>query len=659
MKRKTTRISALLLAMLLLLAACSGNTQPEAESPAASTEASEEASAAPEATPEEESAAGMTPGTYDIEETGMKPMVVSVTLSEDAITDVTVKEHRETEGVGDTALEQTPKKIVELQSVAVDAVSGATLTSRAIIRAVSKAIAEAGGDTSAFEKPEESTYSEVFHLTNDPVPSAWDESHDVIVIGGGFAGLSASHTSASQGADTVLFEKMPMLGGNSKVNGGQYAAYTSERAAEIHAAQGTTPDTAEKHIEDTIVGGDNEPVPALVANMVYGAPEYLDLMLDNGMVITDKIIMPGGHYGYRTYVTENQIGYDMVKIQKKLVEETGVDVQLNSLVTQIYREEGGNVVGVRVETAEGAKNVEAKKGVVLAAGGFGANIDMRQQYNTQWPTLDASVPTTNHPGATGDGIVMGEAIGAGTMQMDYIQLYPFADPITGSLDSQAVIPFSMPSYGGIYVDVNGKRYVNEGDRRDVCAAAAQNSDGFPTFAIYDSTISDKLVLPAIKESGLESNRIIEAATLEELAEKLNAMEFKGEKPSIDPAVLTESVAKFNGYLESGTDEEFGRVLTDTMLPIENGPFYAVPAWPSVHHTMGGITINASTQVMDTDGNVIPNLFAAGEVTGGVHGTNRLGSNAGPDAVVHGWIAGQMAATGTVPEFAETAAAAVK
>lgn len=649
MKSNKAKLAIFLVLILLALSACKAPTH---ESSDAKTEADSTAKAAAEQK--------LTAGTYDIEETGKQPMIVSVTLSEDAITAVAIKEHSETEGICEAAIKAMPEKIVRYQSVEVDTIAGATMTSSAIKRAAAEAITQAGGDTKDFSQKEQSTYSEVFHLTEDSIPDTWDETYEVVIVGAGFSGLAAAHTAAGEGASTVIFEKMPMIGGNSKTNGGQYAAYTSKRAEEIHKLQGTNPDTALKHFEDTLVGGDNEGYPELIWNLVYGSPAYLDLMLNNGLVITEKILMPGGHYGYRTYVTENQIGYDIIKVQEKLVKEAGATIEVNALVTQIYRdEENGKVLGVRVETENGVKNVFAENGVILATGGFGANVEMREENNTQWPTLDKTVPTTNHPGATGDGILMGEAIGAQMTQMDYIQLYPFADPLTGSLDSQAVIPFSMPSYGGIYIDTNGKRYVNEGERRDVCAAAAQNSGGFPTFAVFDSTICDQLVFDTIKTEGLESGRIIEAATLKELAEKLNSLSFKGSQPAIDVAVLTETVEKFNGYLESGVDEDFGRVLTDTMLPIQNGPFYAVPAWPSVHHTMGGIKINASTQVLDTDGNAIPNLYAAGEITGGVHGTNRLGSNAGPDCVVHGWIAGQMAASGTLPEFAKEAAAAAE
>ncbi len=598
----------------------------------------------------------MTPGEYVIDAKGLNPMKVKVVLSEKAIDEVEILEHTETPTVAEAALRDLPAMITGQQSIKVDTVSGATYTSQGILDAVKQALEQAGANLAEFEVAPvavETAEDARPLMGTKELPSTWDETYDIIVIGGGFAGLSASYTAASKGASVALIEKMPMLGGNSQINGGVYAAYTSKLADEFYAKLNLTPDTAEKHIEDTIAGGDFMGRPELVKNLVYGSPEFLNLMLDNGLKVRESITRPGGHYGYRTYTTENGVGADIVRVQKELLAKTDCKVHLETTMTQIYRETAGEqrVVGIRVRDRDGKTlNLKAEKGVILSTGGFSGNIEMRQRYV---PALTADLPTTNHVGATGEGITMAQEIGANTIQMAYIQLYPFANPDNGVLDATAVIPFSGPSSGIVYVDANGKRYVNEGERRDVCSRAAQNSGGFPTFSIFGQEIVDKggFIAPAQLEGGMAQERIFRADTLEDLVKQINDHQYQGKSVAMTAETLQQTIDTHNGYVEQGEDPDFGKVIDKgVMLKIEEGPYYAVPQWPSVHHTMGGLEINARTEVIDIWNHVIPGLYAAGEVSGGVHGTNRLGSNAIPDAAVHGWIAGEVAATGNVPAF---------
>jgi fumarate reductase flavoprotein subunit len=335
-----------------------------------------------------------------------------------------------------------------------------------------------------------------------------------------------------------------------------------------------------------------------------------------------------------------------------MCKEAGVETLVNSKMVKIYREGElkGKVVGIGVETKSGYKNIKANKAVILTTGGFAANVEMRSK---QVPALTADLPTTNHVGATGEGITIAQEVGANTMQMSYIQLYPFADPNNGVLDAFAVIPFSGPSAGIVYVNEYGKRYVNEGERRDVCAKAAQDSGGFPTFSIFGEDICKKggFITAEQLAAGIQADRIFVADTLEQLAAEINKRAYRGEKVNMDPATLVATIAKHNEYVKALKDPDFGkRIDKGVMMTSEKGPFYAIPQWPSVHHTMGGVTITEKTEVQDIYGKVIPGLFAAGEVTGGVHGTNRLGSNAVADCVANGYIAGQMASTGTLPDF---------
>lgn len=578
-------------------------------------------------------------------------MVVEVTINDGKIEKVEVKEHVET-SPGWPAIEKLPGMIVEAQSIGIDGIAGATMTSNGIKAGVEAALKEAGLDVANYQAasaPHESLdYFPV--MGSFEVPAQWDETYDVIVVGGGFAGLAAAYSAGEAGAKTVLVEKLSTTGGNSAINGGQYAAYTSKEAARLQQEFNLTPDTAAKHIEDTMNGGDLMSMQPLVEEMVKGSPYYFNLLLDNGLEIRNTLARPGGHYGYRTYVTKEQVGSDITNIQRKMVEnQPNVTLKLDTKMVEIYRtrDTENKVVGIRVAVDGGYKTIKAEKGVVLATGGFSSNVQMRE---TQVPYLNADLPTTNIKAAsTGEGIYLAQAIGANTTQMSNIQRYPWADPNTGVLDKYAVWPFTGPSYGVIYVDWQGNRYVNEGDRRDVCANAAANSGFISTYALFTEPIVTFTTKPEI-DAGVAEGRVLKADTLEELAEKINACAIKGQYPAVTAENLKATIEKHNGYIDAGVDPDFGKVMAATMVKIEEGPYYAIPQFPSVHHTMGGLVINTRTEVVDIYGNVIPGLYAAGEVTGGVHGTNRLGSNADADACTFGFISGYVAATGNIPEF---------
>lgn len=590
-------------------------------------------------------AGSMKPGTYLEVTTGMYDgLNVEVVLGAETINDVIIKKHKETIGIADAALVDLPKAIVESQSIDIDTISGATRTSEGILLAVEQAILSAGGDPKKFKVAVETTSIKDAPLTDDPIPTEWDMAYDVVVVGAGFAGLAATHSAQENGANTILVEKMPMIGGQSAINGGQYAAYTSDIAAGLQEKFNLEPDTASQHIEDTLTGGDNMNNPELVEVMVYGSPIYFNKLLENGLVVRDTLARPGGHYGFRTYVTENSIGADIVNLQEQIVRDSGAEIKTNTKMVQLFREDDGRVVGIQVATNDGLKTIKAKKGVILTTGGFSSNKEMRQKYN---PSLTPDMPTTNNVSSTGEGLVMAEGIGAATMQLGYIQRYPWANPNTGVLDTPAVIPFTGPSYGIVYVDQEGNRYVNEGDRRDVCANAAIETGGTSTFSIFNRDVvsfsTDKDL-----ESGIASGRIYKADTIEELVEIINSKEYQGVSPTMDAATLQATIARHNGFIDSKVDEDFNKIMADSMVKIDEGPYYAIPQWPSVHHTMGGLAITPNAEVIDIDGSIIPGLFAAGEVTGGIHGTNRLGSNADADACTFGFVAGTYAATETNP-----------
>ena len=521
------------------------------------------------------------------------------------------------------------------------------MSSNGLLEAVEAALTEAGADIETFKKVVESVSVVDAELTNDAVPTEWDETYDVVVVGGGFSGLAAAHSAANNGANTLIIDKMPVLGGNSAINGGQYASYTSDLAAEYQEKLGLEADTAEQHIEDTLVGGGNIAKEELVEVMVKGSPTYLNQLLDNGLVVRETLAMPGGHTGYRTYVTENSIGSDITKVQEKMVKESGAEIKVNTKLVQIYKD-GEKVVGIQVATEDGNKNIKAENGVILATGGFSANEEMRLENN---PEVLDTFPTTNNSSSTGEGLEMATGIGAATEGMEWIQLYPYAIPDTGVLDTAGVIPFTGPSYGFLNVDQTGVRFVNESETRDNVSAAMKATGGVTTFSIFTSEVASWVPAEDI-ESYTESGRIIAADTIEELVEKINGQTYQGENISMDAATLQATIDAHNSYIENGEDPEFGKDMKDSMVQIGEGPYLALAQWPSVHHTMGGVSINRNAQVLDAEGNVIEGLYASGEVTGGLHGTNRLSSNATSDSTAFGMVAGTHAATGTNPVDAE-------
>lgn len=466
------------------------------------------------------------------------------------------------------------------------------------------------------------------------MPKKWDETIDVVIIGSGFAGLAAAAEASGKGKKVVILEKRPTYGGNSIINGGEYNAWDDE----FHLRQQLNlgDDSAELHKNDTLKGGDNYGSPDLVAMLTAKAPDALNWMLDKGGLKLRQILnRTGGHSAYRTHTCVEGVGRGYTEAIKKIAEGNGSEIRLNSTLTWIWRKDSdaqSPVEGIEVQTGKKTKNIKITNALILASGGFSRDIKMRQSFN---PSIVPEFNCTNQPGATGEVIRYAQAIGADTLQMAFIQLYPYAEPETGILDAPAVYPFRGPGYGIVYVNKMGKRFVNEMERRDVVSMAQIKTGMKPTFSIFNEEMIPKMGTKEEVEKGIEKGRFVRAETLAELAEKLH----------IPADVFQETIANHNKYLAENKDPDFGRQFTKAMMPLVNGPFYAIAQWPAVHHTMGGLRINQDAMVIDIFGNPIPRLFAAGEVTGGIHGANRLGGNAIPDCVVFGRIAGTSAIKG--------------
>ena len=549
-------------------------------------------------------------------------VTVEIVATADTLYRVRVLDQHETEGIGTVAASTLPGRIYDAQSLEVDGVTGATITSNAIKEAIRSALISGGFDPTVFEV-EVTAASPV-----EKTPATLE--CDVVVVGAGGAGLTASVLAAQQGMRVILLEKMPFVGGNSlRAEGGMNAAGT-----QLEAELGLEDSTVENFAEDTLRLGHNLADPDLVQTLAKFSSDAVEWLKTIGAIFTG-VEATGGCEG-RKYLHQPEggqaVGEYLVEKLKTQADDLGVDVRVNTEATEILMD-NGQAVGVNAEDAEHIYTINAGA-VVIATGGFGSNFDLLASYD---PSLVNAV-TTNHSGAQGDGILMAEAVGAATVDMDQIQLHPTVIQSDGTLVSE-----SFRSLGAIIVNTEGKRFVNDLAGRDVVSQAElQQPDGY-CFIIFDQNLVDHL---ALSQKFIDRGYAISANTYEELAQ---SMGLQGE--AVQNFVNTMNT--WNASVASGVDEEWGR-NSGMDDDLSTAPFYAIKIAPGIHHTMGGIKINTNAEVIDTDGSVIPGLFAAGEVTGGIHGGNRVGGNAVADFVVFGRIAGQSATDFVTSELANAA-----
>ncbi|MCL2559142.1 MAG: flavocytochrome c [Turicibacter sp.] len=546
-------------------------------------------------------------------------IVVEVTIEDGEVVAIEVVEHNETEFFYELPFENVIHSVVVDGNLNIDAVAGATLTSDGVLEAITEALEAAGMDIEAMMLDGQDGGDEGILIELET---------DVIVVGGGGAGLASAVTAAQFGSDVIVLEKMPFLGGNTIISGSGYNA-VNPRLQE--AQDPPVEDSIEFHFQQTFEGGDELGDPELIQILVEEALAGIYWLQDLGMEWQDDIFMVPGALHRRSNMPVMPLGTGFIDAFQNFIEESSyVEVFLNTTVEELIVEDG-HVVGVRATDADhNTVIVRATNGVILATGGFGANIEMRMYYDELWHVLDDGIPTTNFPGATGDGIVMGEDIGANLVGMPYIQLLPFGDPETGSLSG--LIGSSMEDH--IYVNLEGRRFIDEGARRDEMSAATLAQTDSRMYVVIDSrtvpTGAEYNFFGETHDALVAAGRIHRADTLEELAEMIG----------VDPEVFVQTIEDFNAAVDAGIDE-FGRTVFHGR--IEQAPFYAGARMPTVHHTMGGLQIDAYTRVIGVDGEVIPGLYAAGEVAGGIHGTNRLGGNALTEIIVFGRIAGESAA----------------
>lgn len=602
-------------------------------------------------------------GTYTATTLGRNgDVTVQVKIANNKIEDVKVLSWSETHPVADLPKAKVPADIVKNQSTNVNNVSGATLTTFAIKAAVQDCLKQAGLNPKDFSK-----------MVPQPqkVTDNIEEKTDVIVVGAGGAGLSAAVAAAQRGLNVIVLEKAHFAGGNTSVSGGCFNAEDPEGQKPINMTDGQREsiekllaekpqnklqedlitqvkqqwadykksgskslfDTPELHALQSWKAGDYKANLELVYRLTKEAPEIQETLAKMGIIWQKKPTQFVGALWPRSHRASNYksgVGYidtylDLIKAENLPVAFM-MSTPAESLITK-----DDKVIGVKAKGPDGKTyTILASKGVILASGGFGANVKMRNEYDELWDKkLDEKVKTTNMPAITGDGINMALKVGAGVKDMGYIQLLPTTDPATGSTNHKIV------ESTNIYVNKLGNRFVNEQGRRDVLAKAAlaQPDHIFYIIGTEQTLLKDKegrgpygiLISDLLKQK-----KAFKADTLEELAKKVG----------MDPANLKRTVEKWNEFCKTQKGDEFGRMSCEDGNKLPGGPYYASLMTPSVHHTMGGLTIDKDTRVLNKAGKPIPGLFAAGEITGGIHGTNRVGCNAVPDALIYGTIAGR-------------------
>lgn len=487
--------------------------------------------------------------------------------------------------------------------------------------ALALSLAACGGKSSQETSEAATTATEATEAETTEAPEEPEESEeknqqaDIVVIGAGGAGMTAAIQAVQDGAtDVVVLEKMPITGGNTtRSTGGLNAAET------IYQEEEGIEDSVELFVEDTMKGGKELNDKDLVTVMAENSSDALDWVNELGADLT-VVGMFGGASVKRIHRPSDTsaVGPVLVKTLNQAIEDLKIPVLLETKAEKILLNDDGAVCGVTATDKDGKEFTIDCTAVILATGGFGANSDMVIEYNSAL----SGFATTNHSGATGDGITMAKEIGAAFVDMDQIQTHPTVNP-----DTQTMYTEGVRGNGAILVNKEGKRFVNELETRDVVSAAILEQTDKQCYLVFDQAVRDSL---AAIESYVKAGIVTEADTPEAL----------GEAIGVDGAALAETLKTYGDYQKAGKDEEFGRESME--LPLDQPKYYAALCAPAIHHTMGGVKINTEAEVLKEDQNPIPGLFAAGEVTGGVHGANRLGGNAVTDIVVFGRIAGSSA-----------------
>ncbi|WP_405076023.1 flavocytochrome c [Ligilactobacillus acidipiscis] len=609
------------------------------------------------------------PGTYSVTAAGHNGQVpMKVTFSENRIENIDIDTKGETIGIADTVWQRMPEQIISGQTLNVDAVSGASDTSRGVLNGVADAVSLAGADPDVLKKRPKPDKGEM--------KGTVEYSADVVIVGGGGTGLSAAATSVQAGKKTILVEKFPAVGGNTIRTGGPmnaadpewqntFDALPGEAATlkslmetpdekidpeyldDFHELQGQLKeylDSGEHFLFDskllheiqTYLGGKRTD---LNGTEIHGDYTLVKTLVDNALKSVgwlqsigvrfdpNEVTMPVGAKWRRGHKPLENQGFEYISNLQRYVKEQGGQIITNTRVQKLLKE-NNQIVGLEATNADGQQVIVHANAVILASGGFTANTKMVQKYNTYWTKVDDDIATSNSPAITGDGIKLGTDVGADLVGMGFSQMMPVSDPVTGELFSG----LQVPPANFVMVNNKGDRFVDEYESRDVLSQAAIDN-GSLFYLIADENIKGT----AYNTSQEKINEQVEAGTLF----KDDTLEGLAKQIKVDPTELVTTITKYNSYVEAGHDPEFGKDVFD--LKVEKAPFYATPRKPALHHTMGGLKIDSSAHVLDTSGQPISGLYAAGEVAGGLHAGNRLGGNSLADIFTFGRIAAQTAA----------------
>ncbi len=597
-RKEMKKLSRLVLAglMAVSLTACGSQEQ---------TKPAETAEAAAETT--------FNAGTYEAEAEGFggsaKPIHLTLTVSDEKIENIEYTAEGETPTVGGAALPQLVENVLEAQSSQIDGVSGATVTSTGFFTALNDAITQAGADPASLEP-----------IAVEKEVKDVDETADVVIAGAGGAGMTAAITAAQNGKKVIILEKGAVSGGNSSyATGGMNAAethYQKEQGIE---------DSVDLFFNDTMEGGHQLNNPDLVRTLAENSSAAIDWLDSIGAPLSN-IGQAGGASTKRQHRPVNDegkilsVGTFLVEHLTETCGKEGVEIIYNAKVDEVLMEDG-KAVGLHATGGDGQNITVHADSVIVTTGGFGSNPELIVKYR---PDLKGYV-STNAPTITGDAIAFLEAVNADFVDLDQIQIHPTVVQKDGSLISE-----SLRGDGAILINSEGKRFCNEILTRDVVSANVNAQPGSYAWLVADENMASG---STVIEKYVSKGYMIKCDTVADLAKLME----------VDEAVLTETLETWQAACAAKNDAEFGREAFDALLTdLSNPPFYAVKIAPGIHHCMGGVKINTNAEVVGTDGNVIPGLFAAGEVTGGVHGGNRLGGNAVADFVVFGRIAGDSA-----------------
>lgn len=544
-------------------------------------------------------------------------MTVAVTFDNGRIQAIEIVKEAENPVLAKKVYTDLKAAVIASNSADLDAISGATFSSKGFLDAVKDAAKKAGVTLS---KADAKAIKKV--VKNIPAVS----NYDVVVIGAGGAGFSAAIEAKNAGAKVVLLEKMPAVGGNSLISGAEMNAARNW----VQPKLGILDDSAERHAADTFKGGDKKGdmkvINVMTANALDAAKwcrDYLGVRFED-----DNLFFFGGHSRKRALIPVGHTGTEFIAKFQAKADELGIPVITDMKAEELIKDKTGRVVGVKATSHGATYTFNAKGGVVLATGGFGANKAMVKKYN---PKIDERFKTTDAPGTTGEALYMAKRAGAQLVNMGYIQTYPICDPISGVIELIADSRFD----GAIMLNQEGKRFVEELERRDVLSEAILKQTGNYCWVLWNDNIGK--ISNTVKEHPTE----YEAFTKQGIMATCPDLKCIADFTKMPLKQLESTVKRVSSMAGKGNDKDFHH--RGGLMDMSEGQYYVIKAVPSTHHTMGGVRINEKAQALTAKGQVIPGLWAAGEVTGVTHGTNRLGGNAYTDIIVFGRIAGEAAA----------------